>query len=177
MKELGKRENEHHLASRNKELESRRTKLSKRLAKHFETQSKIMPTVTTSHKPKCVDDTILDLPSDFTAKERLDLQLEGIAREEKFLREGEIVDAIAEVRDAAQLLSSLPSRKRRVARHQRENMREESKCAEQAHLLDEKIAHYNYARLKLLKLRDDDPRFPPLTVATLSGSQQIYDGR
>ena len=47
-----------------------------------------MHNVPSRPKPQNVEDTVLGLPSDFTPKERLDFQLEGVAREEKFLREG-----------------------------------------------------------------------------------------
>jgi hypothetical protein len=165
VKKLRERAAQHSLASRTKELQSRRTKLSKRITKLFEQQSTVMPTVTRSTKSSNIEDTILYLPSDFTAKERLDLNLECVAREEKILREGELVDALSNVREAAQYLSCMRSRKKKTARGQRQNMRDESKCVEQEHLLDDRIAHYNYARQRLLKLTDDDPRFPPLSTA------------
>ena len=161
-----KRNAEHPLVEMRKTIESRQKKLSTCLAKFFDEQAKAMPTITgrSQSKPKNVEDTILHLPSDFTATERLELKLEPLAHEEKLLREGELVDALAEVRDTAQHLTCARTRKQKHARHQRQNTRTLSQVLEAENERNAAIEDYNAARVQLLRLVDEDPRFPPLTI-------------
>jgi hypothetical protein len=163
---LVKRNTEHPLSETRKTIESRRKKLSVRLAKFFNEQAKAMPTITgrSQSKPKKVEDTILHLPSDFNATQRLELKLEPLAREEKLLREGELVDALAEVRETAQHLSCARARKQKHARGQRQNTRALGQLLAAEQDRNAAIEDYNASRLRLGNLVDEDPRFPPLTI-------------
>ena len=138
-------------------------------------------------KPDKVEDTNLQLPSDFTMKQRQILRLDKLAREEKLLREGELADGLASIRSVAQSLSCTRARKRKHARHQGPNTRANSSIEALEAKRSLEIELYNHARERLLKLVDDDERFPPLTVADtyrkptetkrLLGVSRIPDGK
>jgi len=167
IKALVKHDAKHTLASIRDQIDSRRKKLIPQLTKFFARQQTIMPTLTTQAtgpKSTNVKDTILHLPSDLTSTQRLELGLEAIAREEKFLREGEACDALMETRSASQLVSCGWSQKRKHARHQKQNTRSLTYIKGLQDARDEKIDKYNHARSKLLCLVDSNPRFPPLMV-------------
>ena len=76
-----------------------------------------------SHKPEEIKEITLHLPSDFPPTQRIDLYLKKLAYEEKLLREGEVTDALLAVRNEAQILSCMLTRKNRDARGQAQNTR------------------------------------------------------
>ncbi|KAL0562498.1 hypothetical protein V5O48_019589, partial [Marasmius crinis-equi] len=87
-----------------KDIEQRRDRLSKRMKALRALQAKHMEAIESDvlQQAACEPETErVFLPSDFTSKQRTAKNLEGLADVERELREGELFDAIEEVRQAA----------------------------------------------------------------------------
>jgi hypothetical protein len=166
-----KMETESHLV----QIEKRRRKLAQRLDLFSKLQAKLMPTISqylleladneslTTSKP--LEQAILYLPSDFTAKQRLELGLSSLAAEEKIFREGALCDSVRGIRDASQLLSAFGHDKYKNSRGQQQNLRSNAPIITHTTKRDQALESYNANREKYQRLTDDSVRFPKLTVA------------
>jgi hypothetical protein len=167
-----KEEHEHHLASLQKEVKTRREKLSSRVTAWRAVQRVLMPGAGNAviQQPPCeLEDEVLYLPSDFSPSEREAIGVSLLGTEEAKLREGEAFDALRAVQVAVKSITALRDRKRKNARGQGENTRAGAYIRDAEARRDLHMKTYKTARNAMISLavvREGDPHspFPPLTL-------------
>ncbi|KAJ7308616.1 hypothetical protein DFH08DRAFT_1051022 [Mycena albidolilacea] len=109
---------------------------------------------------------VLGLPSDFSAEDRLALNLSAFEKEEGDLREGAVEDALMSVKLVVQNLVALRDRKRKHDSGVYKNTISQKQINDTERRRDLHIARYNVAAKALIRLgRAREEEFPVLTVA------------
>ncbi|KAJ7695551.1 hypothetical protein B0H14DRAFT_2650538 [Mycena olivaceomarginata] len=109
---------------------------------------------------------MLGLPSDFSAEDRLALNLSAFEKEEGDLREGAVEDALMSVKLVVQTLVALRDRKRKHDSGVYKNTISQKQINDTERRRDLHIARYNVAAKALIRLgRAREEEFPVLTVA------------
>ncbi|KAJ7857939.1 hypothetical protein B0H14DRAFT_3135672 [Mycena olivaceomarginata] len=167
---------EHNLETTQKEVLSRRTKLSNAILAWRQQQKSIAPklgdkvAIQAATLPAIpVEEEVLFLPSDLTASERLDLDVVALGVEEARWREGEAFDALRAVQNVVKALVALRDRKTKNERQQKGNTRAGNEIADTTKRRDRHMQTYDAARCAMIALGTltdgVNTSFPPLTVA------------
>ncbi|KAJ3964940.1 hypothetical protein EV361DRAFT_975265 [Lentinula raphanica] len=152
----------------NKELRSQRTKLSTRIAKWRKLQKQYMPSVDlslASQSDEFPENSPLLLPSSFSAAERRDHRLVGLASKQVQMLELALGEFIQKLQTTVKSLSAAYERKYKYARGQDANMRANEGIRTIENRRNILIADYNTFRQTLRALDSlDDGKWPSMTV-------------
>ncbi|KAJ7799140.1 hypothetical protein B0H14DRAFT_2904257 [Mycena olivaceomarginata] len=167
---------EHNLETTQKEVLSRRSKLSNAILAWRQQQKPMAPklgdkvAIQTATLPAIpVEEEVLFLPSDLTALERLDLDVVALGVEEARWREGEAFDALQAVQNMVKAPVALRDRKTKNERQQKGNTCAGNEIADTTKRRDRHMQTYDAARCAMIALGTltdgMNTSFPPLTVA------------
>ncbi|KAF7331350.1 CxC2 domain-containing protein [Mycena kentingensis (nom. inval.)] len=163
--------NEHDLVSRQKEIDNRTKKLQAQTTDWRKLQKQIMPAVADAvaaqaREAPSLQDEKLFIPSDFSASDRVQLDLDDLAAEEARWREGQIFDTIRALQNNVKATTAMRGDKAKNDRHQKANTRAVDRIRVSLSLCELHKASYHVARTALITLTGST-RFPVLEDADL----------
>ncbi|KAJ6482251.1 hypothetical protein DFH09DRAFT_1462551, partial [Mycena vulgaris] len=158
---------EHELQSRTKEISSRTTKIRAQISEFRQDQKHFMHKVgdkvaAQSTAAPAIQDERLYLPSDLTERERVQMDLVDLGKEEERWREGQAFDSLRALQNVVKALSALRNRKFKNERQQKQRTRAGDHIADSTKRRDHHMESYNVARLALISLGGCS-NFPALT--------------
>ncbi|KAJ7789580.1 hypothetical protein B0H14DRAFT_2397373 [Mycena olivaceomarginata] len=152
-----------------KEVETLQDTIQNSIAEWRKLQKSLTPAVEARLNQlaaRLIHKEMLGLPSDFSAEDRLALNLSAFEKEEGDLREGAVEDALMSVKLVVQTLVALRDRKRKHDSGVYKNTISQKQINDTERRRDLHIARYNVAAKALIRLgRAREEEFPVLTVA------------
>ncbi|KAF7327107.1 CxC2 domain-containing protein [Mycena kentingensis (nom. inval.)] len=182
---------QHALATMQREITNRSTKLRNRLNSWRKIQGKLTPLVgdfvaAQTKKSVALHEERLFLPSDFTQAQRIELGLVDLAAEEALWREAQVFDELRAVQNLAKGITVLHTHKLKNDRQQKDNSRSGDNIREATRLRDSRIASYHSARAAIISingsthfptLREEDLYMKPVHDKRRIGDSNRMDGR
>ncbi|KAJ3717726.1 hypothetical protein C8R42DRAFT_547207, partial [Lentinula raphanica] len=148
-----------------KELRARRTKLANRISKWRQIQHQYMPSIAPGQALEDAENESLLLPSDFTARERLQHGLVGLASKQVQTLEIALGELIHSLQTTVKTLSAAYERKHKHASGQDANTRANGELRTIETKRNNLISDYNMFRQNLHALDSlDDTKWPSLSV-------------
>ncbi|KAJ3712073.1 hypothetical protein C8R42DRAFT_728368 [Lentinula raphanica] len=148
-----------------KELRARRTKLANRISKWRQIQHQYMPSIAPGQALEDAENESLLLPSDFTARERLQHGLVGLASKQVQTLEIALGELIHSLQTTVKTLSAAYERKHKHASGQDANTRANGELRTIETKRNNLISNYNMFRQNLHALDSlDDIKWPSLSV-------------
>jgi hypothetical protein len=177
----------HFTETMNKEINGLRTKLDRSIAKWRRTQKLLTPLLEEhldQQKGCLVEQELLGLPSELTAGQRVELNIDAFTRTEADLREGAAYDAVAKVKVVTKALRTLRDRKKKNDSGVYKNTISQKQINDAERRRDLHIAGYMAARQALIALEmpNAESDFPVLEakdtfLKSRSMSRQLGDSR
>jgi hypothetical protein len=178
------------LATTQREINNRSTKLKNRLAAWRKVQSKLTPLVgdlvaAQNRASAPIQEEQLFVPSDLAQAKRLELDLVDLAAEEALWREAQVFDELRAIQNLTKGIVVLNTHKLKHDRQQKDNSRSGDNIRDARRRRDLRIASYHSARTALINLnggthfpllREEDLYMKPIHDKRRIGDSNRMDG-